>query len=196
MDKQLLDEFLIKKIGDNYAIFATDKAYELLGLAQKQVLLENGIKKDAIEAHHYIEAFVNFLSNNYCIDGLVRVSRGNSHDASWVSEVQIFNKGGMWAEELNRYRAEKGGTYEEEPIIIDEEKITKEIIQNWAEIFDLSGDGEDGRLVYCSYNDNSARYCFSFEYCYLLGTASSTEYSKVENDMYTGSYICLTRKKG
>ena len=32
-------EFIIKEIGDNLIIFATDKAYELLGLTQKQIVL-------------------------------------------------------------------------------------------------------------------------------------------------------------
>ena len=44
MDKQLLEEFVIKEIGDNLIIFATDKAYELLGFTEKQIVLNNGIK--------------------------------------------------------------------------------------------------------------------------------------------------------
>lgn len=91
MNKELLNEFLIKTYGDNYAVIATDKAYELLGLKEKFVVYPNGYSSDTISKWHYRVAFLNFLRNNYFIDDLSRTSEGNSHDASWETEVIVFN---------------------------------------------------------------------------------------------------------
>lgn len=194
MNKELLDEFLIKKYGKDYGVFATDKAYELLGLKEKEIINDwNGAARDTINNWYYRVAFINFLANNYRIDGLVRISRGNSHDANWETEVLIFNNGGAWSEELNLYRTKTGDLYVSKPEVIDKEIITDEIIENWSKEYDLSYNGEDGRFVYCSYNDGSNRFCFSFETCYLVATAASKEYSKKVHG-YSGGNIYLKRK--
>ena len=195
MNQEILSEFLIKKYGDNYAILATDKAYELLGIKDKQIISPNGWTLDAISDSQYRTAFTTFLSNNYRVDGLLRTSRGNSHDANWKTEVRIINNGGLWSDELNSYREEQSSTYADKPDVIDEEKLTNEIIENWAEDYDLTGDGEDERMVYCSYHDNSGRFCFSFEKCFLIGTAISKEHGKGKSG-YEGSRIYLRRQKG
>ena len=58
MNKELLDEFLIKKYGKDYAVFATDKAYELLGLKEKEIINDwNGAARDIINHWYYRVAF-------------------------------------------------------------------------------------------------------------------------------------------
>ena len=195
MDKQLLEEFVIKEIGDNLIIFATDKAYELLGFTEKQIVLNNGINKDAIEEIYYKEAFVFYLFKRYRIDGLVRVSNGNSHDANWEKEVLIFNKGNVWSEDLNEYRSQESSAYVDAPIIIDKEEFTEDMIQNWIKKYDLSGNGEGRRLIYCSNKNNSAKFLFSFKKSYSLHTPLSLYINSDDKNIYTGSSIYLAKKE-
>ena len=173
MDKELLKEFKIKEYGNDYAIYATDDAYKLLGLERKTQILSNGYIKDSIDIKYYRKALLIFLRNTYCIDGLVRTSRGNNHDASWESEVYIF-KEGFYTHELNNlYRNKKTDLYTASPVVLEKDKITDEIIDDWVNEYDLSGNGEDDRMVFCSYSDGSNHFCFSFDDCKDVGDALS-----------------------
>lgn len=194
MDKELLNEFLIRSYGNCYVVMATDRAYELLGLKEKEEVIPGGRKRDTIFDNYYIIALVNFLSNCFRIDGLLRESNGNSHDASFETEVIVFNKGGMWCDELNSYRIKKGTTYENKPEVIDKEQITNEIIKQWARPYDLSFNGEGKRLIFCSYKNNSVGFCFSVETSYFVGTAASNDYEKITNSYVTRQLYLEERK--
>ena len=190
MEKLLLNEFLIKKYGENYTVVATDKAYELLGLGNKEIKFPNGRIVDAIDDKYYRFALVKFLSSKYSIDGLVRKSCGNNHDEIAETEVIIFNNGGLNKDTLNQYRTMSSSLYEGKPDVIDKSKISDTIIESWSKEYNLKGNGEDCRLVYCSYNDNSEKCCFAFKPCFGVGTAGSKPITKgVEG--YTGSEIYL-----
>ncbi len=189
MNEELLEEFWIKKHENDYTILATERVYDLL--REKTDNLSNENTKPVIKTWHYRTAFVNFLLANYHIDGLIRESRGSSHDDSWQKEVIIFNNGGVWSELLNSYRTKSSDTYECKPIVIDEEKITSDIIENWAKDYDCSGNGEEqeGRFIFCSYNDSPSRLCFRFNKCYFVATAFSKLYKRKinalnESDVY------------
>ena len=172
MNDELLKEFLITKYGEEFfTIKATDKAYELLHLKDKTKTLENGTKVDTIDESYYRTAFLTFLSNNYHIDGLVRVSNGNSHDESIETEVIIFNNGGIWQDDLNEYRNKEAKLYESKPMIIDNNNISKELIEIWSKTFDISHSGEGPRLIYCSDSDNKMLY--TLKHIFLYGTPIS-----------------------
>lgn len=190
MDENLLKEFWISRCGECLVINATDNAYKLLGLKEKT----NDIEINSIDNYYYIIAFVNFLKNNYTINGLVRESRGNSHDASWEKEITIFNEGGCWKEELDAYKIRESSTYEKKPVVINKNIISKEIIEEWAKVYNLSYNGEDERLIYCSYSDGSDKMIYSIQFTALLGTAIDKMYKYKSND-FTLSPIFLKRIK-
>jgi len=198
IDQELLNEFLIKKYGDNYAVIATDKAYELLGLNKKYIIDErHGYSYDTISKWLYRVAFLNFLKNNYRIDGLSRTSKGNSHDASWETEVIVFNGEGFWKEKFDSYRNDRGGAYCSAVLVIDNKILDDELIENWCKDYDLSFNGEDeeARMVFCSYNDDSAHFCFSFKHCSVVATAATAEYKMKTHNNCEGSTIYLSRTK-
>jgi len=193
MDEQLLKEFLIIEYDGNLIIKPTDKAYKLLGLNEKTKKLRNGAIIDSIDDYYYRIAFLTFLKNNYTINGLVRESSGNSHDASWEKEVIIFNEGGSWKEELDKYKFQEGSTYETKPVVFNEDMISKEIIERWAESYDLSYNGESQRLIYCSYDDGSDKMIYSIERCCLLGSANDKMFED-EISEFPFTSIFLKRK--
>ena len=169
-----------------------------MGVKEKTTRNLNGCVCDTINDQYYRAALINFLSSNYRIDGLIRVSNGNSHDASWESEVMIFNNGGLWHDELNLYRTKQGETYFKEPIIIDKKEITDDLIDSWSDTFDLTGDGEYERLIFCSYNDNSARFCFSIEQHFFVGRSTSnilSDFKKTSEIGHKHYGLYLKRKK-
>ena len=170
MDDNLLNEFLIFNYNGNLVIRPTDNAYELLGLNEKVEKYDNGAVIDLIDDYYYRVAFLTFLKNNYTISAIVRESKGNSHDASWKKEVTIFNNGGVWQEELDKYKSEESSTYSVKPEIINEEEISKEIIEGWSKKYDLSGNGESQRLIYCSYSDGSGKRIYSVSRGISLGS--------------------------
>ena len=85
-------------------------------------------------------------------------SNGNSHDENIETEVIIFNNGGIWQDELNKYRNKEATLYESKPMILDYKEISKEIIENWSKDFDISQNGEGTRLIFCSDGDNKMLY--------------------------------------
>ncbi len=190
MNQDLLKEFLITQYDGNLVISATDYAYHLLGLAEKKRTLKNGMIVDSIPNWYYIVAFLNFLKNNYCIDGLVRVSNGNSHDASFETEVYIFNDGGFFKNELNKYEDREPSLYEDKPVIIKYNKLTEKIIEEYANGFDLTANGEGERLIYCSSADGSAKFIYKIENCSLLGTAADKKYEYDKNNIPNNYNLC------
>ena len=176
MDENLLNEFYVIYCGDNLIIKATDKAYELLGLNEKMKIFANGVVIDTIDDWYYRVALLTFLRSRYNINGLIRESRGNTHDASWIKEITIFNGGNYWKEELNIYKSQKASLYEDKPIVIDKSSISKDIIEEWSREFDLSSNGEAERLVYCSYNDKSDKMIYLFKHTYIRGRANDMKY--------------------
>ena len=193
LSEELLDEFVIKQFGDNYCVYATDKAYSLLGYNEKENVLTNGIILDTMSNMYYRLALVNFLKNEYHIDGLIRTSRGNSHDANWQKEVMIFNNGGLWQEELNKYDTNKSSLYENKNSVKRYNEINDKLIEDWVKDYDLSGNGEDTRYAFCSFNDGSGRFCFAFESGYSIGTVNSRKSKKA--GCYTGANIYLKQVK-
>lgn len=192
MDKKLLNQFLITKYGEEFfSIKATDKAYELLHLKDKTKTLENGTKVDTIDESYYRIAFLIFLSNyKYHIDGLVRTSNANSHDESIETEVTIFNNGGIWQDELNKYRNKEATLYESKPMIYDYKDLSKDLIENWSKDFDLYQCGEGTRLIYCSDADNKMLYKLEHTYAYstpIVYLHMSTKYEP--------RHLCLRRIK-
>lgn len=178
----IFKEFWIANYGGNLVISATDKAYELLGLNEKTKILKNGKKVDSIDNYYYIVAFLRFLKNNYNINGLIRESKGNSHDSSYEKEIYVFNDGGIFKEEFDKYRTQNSSLYEEKPMVISENALSDNLIEEWAKKYDLSGNGEGKRLIFCSYNDNSDKFIYEFGHTYLYGTADDKIYKNESND--------------
>lgn len=191
--KDILDEFVIKQFGDDYFVFATDKAYKMLGYNEKENILTNGIIVDTMNNMYYRLALISFLKSEYRIDGLIRTSRGNSHDANWQKEIMIFNNGGLWQEELDKYDIHKNVLYENENNVKHYNEINDDLIEEWIKDYNLSGNGEDTRYAFCSFSDGSGRFCFAFESCYSIGTASSRKSNK--SGCYTGAGIYLKQIK-
>lgn len=192
MDKKLLNKFIITKYGEEFfSIKATDEAYNYLNLKDKTKILENGAKIDTIDDLYYRIAFLFFLSNHkYHIDGLVRTSNGNSHDENIETEVIIFNNGGIWQDELNKYRNKEATLYESKPMILDYKEISKEIIENWSKDFDISQNGEGTRLIFCSDGDNKMLYTLEHTYSYatpIIKLHMSTKYEP--------RHLCLKKVK-
>ena len=106
MQKELLKEFLIEEYDFQvYGIVATDKAYAMLGLTDK-VVIKGKCPHDAMPIKYYRAALLHWLAKNYTIDGLVRESKGNSHDVSWQKEVVILNKNGIWKDKFEKFQAD------------------------------------------------------------------------------------------
>lgn len=95
MDKNLLKEFIIEEYEKDFVVYATDEAYRLLGVEVPQpvspvtdytvdrthyVVIRN-VSGDTIDVEYYREAVLTYLASRYRIDGLLRESDGNSHDA-------------------------------------------------------------------------------------------------------------------
>lgn len=194
MNKKLLSTFLITRVGDfNSDVFlirATDKTYELLNLEEKEEILFSGAKIDTIAEHYYRTAMLTFISTKYNIDGLVRISRGNSHDASDETEVIIFKNGGLWAPELNDYRNREGNLYEKKPEVINMKSLSKKLIEIWSQEYNLSGNGERERFIYCS--DSRYKMLFQYNHTYLYGTPLKRyNFSQI----YEPRHLCLKRVK-
>ena len=111
---------------------------------------------------------MTYLASRYRIDGLLRESDGNSHDANWQYEVYIFNTG-YCPEELSSCIIKTGGLYLSATKVLKKEKITEEIIETWSEEYDLDGNGEGQRTVYCSTPDGSAHFAFGLSLSWRLG---------------------------
>lgn len=103
MDKNLLKEFIIEEYEKDFVVYATDEAYRLLGVEVPQPVspvtdytvdgthyVVIPVPRDTIDAEYYREAVLTYLASRYRIDGLLRESIGNSHDANWQYEVYIF----------------------------------------------------------------------------------------------------------
>lgn len=172
MDKNLLKEFIIEEYEKDFVVYATDEAYRLLGVDVPQPVspvtdytvdgthyVVIPVPRDTIDAEYYREAVLTYLASRYRIDGLLRESIGNSHDANWQYEVYIFNTG-YCPEELSSYIIKTDGLYVSATEVLKKEKITEEIIENWSEEYDLDGNGEGQRTVYCSTPDGSAHFAF------------------------------------
>ncbi len=194
MNDELLKQFYIGKCGENLFITATDEAYKLLGLKEKLKPLKAGMNIDTIDRYYYIYAFVTFLEKNYKINGLIRESRGNSHDADWQEEVTIIDNGGAWKQELDEYRNKKASTFVAKPIIITQNALTKDLIESWAYEYDLSYNGEESRSIYCSYSDGSCKTIYQFEKSSIYGRANDIMFMCKDNN-YAVSPVCLVRKR-
>ena len=169
MNKELLEEFLIRRVGNNYIIEATDKAYELLELENKKNIDWRGIGVDTIDRWYYCLALVNFLTQEYQIDALVNYNRGNSHDESEFVKVKVFDGGGIWEQIIDERYRENSLKYETNPHVIDEEQITDEILETWAKAFH----NWDKSFIYCSFRNGSSGYCFSIEMSFVKGTGGA-----------------------
>lgn len=182
MDKNLLKEFIIEEYEKDFVVYATDEAYRLLGVEVPQpvspvteytvdrthyVVIRN-VSGDTIDVEYYREAVLTYLASRYRIDGLLRESDGNSHDANWQYEVYIFNTG-YCPEELSSCIIKTGGLYLSATRVLKKEKITEEIIETWSEEYDLDGNGEGQRTVYCSTPDGSAHFAFGLSLSWDLG---------------------------
>lgn len=182
MDKNLLKEFIIEEYEKDFVVYATDEAYRLLGVEVPQpispvteytvdrthhVVIRN-VSGDTIDVEYYREAVLTYLASRYRIDGLLRESDGNSHDANWQYEVYIFNTG-YCPEELSSCIIKTGGLYLSATKVLKKEKITEEIIETWSEEYDLDGNGEGQRTVYCSTPDGSAHFAFGLSLSWRLG---------------------------
>ena len=189
MNNDLLKEFFITKLYNIYVITASDKAYELLGLENKTIDSNIDKTKGSIPDYYCMVVFLNFLKNNYNINGLVRSSKGNAHDAYFEKEVCIFNGGGVFKEALDKYKTMKLGPYYSTPTIINYDDITEEIIEKWAEEYDLSGDGEDGRFIYCS-NSNGVKDVYEVMRSKSVGTAADQEYVYRSIDFPSNYNLC------
>ena len=146
MDKNLLKEFIIEEYEKDFVVYATDEAYRLLGVEVPQpispvteytvdrthyVVIRN-VSGDTIDVEYYREAVLTYLASRYRIDGLLRESDGNSHDANWQYEVYIFNTG-YCPEELSSCIIKTGGLYLSATKVLKKEKITEEIIETWSQ---------------------------------------------------------------
>ena len=60
---------------------------------------------------------------------------------------------------------------------------------------DGCGEDEEARKIFCSYNDDSAYFCFSFRRCRVVATAATAEYKMKNHNNCEGSTIYLTREK-
>lgn len=182
MDKNLLKEFIIEEYEKDFVVYATDEAYRLLGVEVPQpvspvteytvdrthYVVIRSVSGDTIDVEYYREAVLTYLASRYRIDGLLRESDGNSHDANWQYEVYIFNTG-YCPEELSSYIIKTGGLYLSATEVLKKEKITEEIIETWSEEYDLDGNGEGQRTVYCSTPDGSAHFAFGLSLSWDLG---------------------------
>lgn len=181
MDKNLLKEFIIEEYEKDFVVYATDEAYRLLGVDVPQPVspvtdytvdgthyVVIPVPRDTIDAEYYREAVLTYLASRYRIDGLLRESDGNSHDANWQYEVYIFNTG-YCPEELSSCIIKTGGLYLSATEVLKKEKITEEIIETWSEEYDLDGNGEGQRTVYCSTPDGSAHFAFGLSLSWDLG---------------------------
>ena len=194
MNDELLKQFYIGKCSENLFINATDEAYKLLGLKEKLKSLKSCMNIDTIDRYYYIYAFVTFLAKNYKINGLIRESRGNSHDADWQEEVTIIDNGGAWKQELDEYRNKKASLYVSKPIIITQEVLSKDLLEKWAKEYNLSCNGEESRSIYCSYSDGSGRTIYEFEKSSIYGRANDRMFMCKDNN-YAVSPVCLVRKR-
>ena len=195
MREELLKEFIIEEYGDSiYSVIATDKAYKMLGLTDK-ILPDKRYPFDSMPIQYYRAAILHWLHKNYTIDGLIRESRGNSHDASWQKEVTIINKEGIWKDKFEKFRNQKPGCYEHVPVIkeIQLEDLTPDMIDKWARTYDKNGDGEeeDGRYVLIA-GANNTRYAFHFGQSHVLSTANAKSYSWHKSET-SGSYAPIPR---
>lgn len=182
MDKNLLKEFIIEEYEKDFVVYATDEAYRLLGVEVPQPVspvteytvdrthyaVIRNVSGDTIDVEYYREAVLTYLASRYRIDGLLRESDGNSHDANWQYEVYNFNTG-YCPEELSSCIIKTGGLYLSATEVLKKEKITEEIIETWSEEYDLDGNGEGQRTVYCSTPDGSAHFAFGLSLSWDLG---------------------------
>lgn len=192
LDK-LLQAFVIREYGEGentvYTVAATAKARKILGITEKQKRNNYGLMLDTIDERYYISALVTYIARTLHIEGLLRESKGNGHDASWQKEIIVCNGGGSWKEEFDKYRIEEGGLYVYKPIVKDVEKITDELIENWAQSYDLSFDGEEPRHIYCS-GVNDTRIDLVIRRCSVAYSDCTPCYWN------SGSNLYITRAKG
>ena len=197
MNEELLKEFWISEGEGVYTIQATDRAYELLGLKNKVKKAKNPHPHeirllDTIDSWYYRYAFLSFLSHQYQIDGLYRVSRGNSHDANLVKELTIIHGGGGWKDEFVIDTKMSDWT---EYVVNRKKSISKDLFKRWSKEFDLSGYGEVERFVFCSYGSEiDGKMVFKFANRFLLGPANERmfRYKATAKDAVISS-VCLKK---
>ena len=178
MKEELLREFIIEEYGFGiYAVVATDVAYEMLSLTDK-IISNKKYPHDTLPVEYYRAAILHWLVTNYTVDGVVRESKGNSHDSSWQKEIIILNKEGVWKDQFEKFKNQNADCYEKAPIIKEIETLTPELIDEWAKTYDLDGNGEDeeGRYVMLA-SANNTRYRFHFKHSHVVSTANATKYS-------------------
>ena len=106
------------------------------------------------------QLLLSFILSQYVVNGLVRESRGNFHTESWQQEVTIINGGGVWKDELDKYRERKDELFVAKPIIIYRNDIDQ---QEWCKTYEeCCGEETTGRLIYCSKSDCSEKYIYQF----------------------------------
>ena len=189
---ELLKEFWISQGENVYTIKATSRAYQLLGLSDHVRMAKNihpheMVLYDTIDKKYYLYAFLSFLSYQYQIDGLYRVSSGNAHDANYVNELTIIHGGGIWKNDFHINTMRRDWT---EYVVRKESSVTDEVLMHWSEEFNLTGDGEDERFVFCS--DKSHKLMFKFCFRHLLGPANvPAYYYKATDKDAVISNVCL-----
>lgn len=166
MEKELLDSFLFIKVDSGILLFPTERTLELTGCKDYR-RIPWFIEKEALVS--YIET-----EEKMKIDGAIRISGGNNHDATFDTEVIIVNGGGAWKEELDKYR-KKSAT------VKDVEEFSEEIKQEWRFEYDLSCCGEWKRVLYCS-----SKTCERVSYTFNRVYGSPSDFRHKEHGLSRG----------